>query len=398
MNRRTFLSSAVPATVLAPSFGKAAKTTPHIGPIHLPDDALLTKLPTLMDVAWLPGIGIGAVRPGKPVWMHYAGVGTTETNKAIDATSLFPGASCGKPLFACAVLKMAQEGTINLDRPLNHYLQDDALEGQWGDKVTARHVLSHSSGLPNWRGERTDKLTPMFEPGTGFRYSGEGFFHLQRVVEHITGVSFEAMMQEKIFKPLGMNSSTYLWLADADARYVMGHNGQNEFANREMPKQVFDLIHGSDKPMAYWTYERIVEGWRAKTGKPLPPMPSDFSPNVAFSLLATVPDYMCFLAALVDPESEALGLSAAMRTMMQTPVSKVNNALAWGLGMGIEETQGQSYLWQWGDNGGWKNFILVHTPTQTALAVFSNGSNGQRVNERTIHAATGIDHPVFLWV
>jgi hypothetical protein len=58
---------------------------------------------------------------------------------------------------------------------------------------------------------------------------------------------------------------------------------------------------------------------------------------------------------------------------------------------------GQSYLWQWGDNGGWKNFLLSHTPTRTAAVIFTNGNNGQRVNERALRAATGIDHPVFLW-
>ena len=83
---------------------------------------------------------------------------------------------------------------------------------------------------------------------------------------------------------------------------------------------------------------------------------------------------------------------------MQTPVSHLNSALSWGLGIGIEQVDGQSYLWQWGDNGGWKNFILAHPPTRTAIAVFTNGNNGQHVNERILRAATGIEQPAFLWV
>jgi hypothetical protein len=83
---------------------------------------------------------------------------------------------------------------------------------------------------------------------------------------------------------------------------------------------------------------------------------------------------------------------------MQTPVSHINSALSWGLGIGVEEADDTEYLWQWGDNGGWKNFILAHAPTQTAIAVFTNGGNGQHVNERVLRAATGIEQPAFMWV
>jgi CubicO group peptidase (beta-lactamase class C family) len=119
---------------------------------------------------------------------------------------------------------------------------------------------------------------------------------------------------------------------------------------------------------------------------------------VAFSLLTTVTDYARFLSALVDPENATLGLSPTTRTAMQTPASHLNSALSWGLGIGIEQVDGLSYLWQWGDNGAWKNFMLAHPPSRTAIAVFSNGNNGQRVIERIVRAATGIDHPAFLWV
>ena len=83
---------------------------------------------------------------------------------------------------------------------------------------------------------------------------------------------------------------------------------------------------------------------------------------------------------------------------MQTPISKVNSALFWGLGIGIEKVERQQYLWQWGDNGGWKDFFLAQRISQTAVVVFTNGSNGVHVNERVIRAATGVEHPAFLWI
>ena len=397
MNRRDFLSTAASATVLAPMLCNAANTRLPSGGIHPPSEKFITQLPYLMDVAWLPGIAIGVVQHGKPIWQHYAGFANGKTKTPITESSLFTGASCGKPIFACLVLKMAQDRAIDLDRPLNQYLQDDMLTGRWGDKVTPRHVLSHSTGLPNWRGDGSEKLTPAFDPGSRFQYSGEGFFHLQRVVEHITGKGFEALMQEQIFTPLGMTSSTYLWREDAEERYVAGHNGLNPMYNLETPKMVFDLVRSSGKPATFWTYERIAEVIETKAHKPVP-SPSNFSPNVAFSLLTTLPDYSRFLAALIDPENASLGLSPATRQAMHSPVSRVNIALSWGLGIGIEQVQGEQYLWQWGDNGGWKNFILVHLKSRTAIACFSNGSNGAKVNDRVVDAATGIQHPAFLWI
>lgn len=334
MNRRSFLHLAAASTVAAPSLSGFAATKLAVGSIRPPDDAFVATVPHLMDLAMLPGLGIGVVRPNQPLLQYYAGVANVKTKTPITANSLFPGASLGKPIFACVVLKMAQEGAIDIDRPLNQYLQDDTLTGQWGDRVTPRHVLTHSTGLPNWRSGDNQKLTPTFEPGTRFQYSGEGFFHLQRVVEHITGSGFEALMEERIFKPLGMSSTTYLWLPDGNDRVVAGHNGPNPFYNRDIAMMVFDVIQTSGKPLSFWTCEQISDALMKKTGKPTPPPPNSFVPNVAFSLLTTVRDYTRFLAALVDPQNSTLGLSAATRTAMQTPVSHVNSALSWGWALG----------------------------------------------------------------
>jgi CubicO group peptidase (beta-lactamase class C family) len=85
----------------------------------------------------LPGLGMAVVRRGQPVWQHYLGVANVTTKVPITADSLFPAAWLGKPIFACVVLKLAQDGAIDLDPPLNQYLQEDALTGHWADRVTA---------------------------------------------------------------------------------------------------------------------------------------------------------------------------------------------------------------------------------------------------------------------
>jgi CubicO group peptidase (beta-lactamase class C family) len=396
MNRRFFLGAAASTAFLTSV--RSLATPKFEAAIHPPSEDFLSSLPALMELATLPGLGMAVIAPEKPTWQHYAGVANFDTKAPITQNSLFPGCSLGKPIFSSLVLRLAQENKLDLDRPLNTYLKDDSLTGRWGDQVTIRHVLSHTTGLPNWRGEKDQKLTPAFEPGSRFGYSGEGFFHLQRVVEHVTGIGFEALMQERVFKPLQMRSSTFLWLPDANDRLVAGHRGTDPFYNRNLPMDVFEVINSSEKPPSFWTEEEIAAALMKKFNRASAPVPNEFVPNVAFSLLTTVSDYTRFLSALLDPTDMTLGLSPAARMQMRTPVSHINAALSWGLGIGIEKTESASYLWQWGDNGGWKNFILAHPPSRTAVAIFTNGSNGQHVNERIVRAITGIDHPAFLWI
>jgi len=58
----------------------------------------------------------------------------------------------------------------------------------------------------------------------------------------------------------------------------------------------------------------------------------------------------------------------------------------------------EEYLWQWGDNGSWKNFLLAHPKSASAIVVFTNGDTGMRIAERVVRAVTGRDQPSFLWV
>ena len=358
----------------------------------------MDSLPRLMELAQLPGLGMGVIHGDRLVWQHYAGVANAATKAPITADSIFPAASMGKQIFAYAVLQLADSHQLDLDRPLKSYVSEDAPTGELGDRITARHILSHSSGLPNWRWQADQKLAPAFEPGTKFRYSGEGFYYLQRCVEKITGTGCEAFMQDHLFKPLGMNSSTYLWRADAGLRLVSGHNGDEPFDNRAFPEQLFHLIEKSDVPLAQWNHDRIVEEMAKVLSPPHKPMPNETSPNVAFGLLTTVRDYSAFVSRITQSDGDAFDLKPETRSAMMKPYSHVNSAVSWGLGWGIEQESGRQYLWQWGDNGGWKNIVMVHHDTRSALVVFTNGENGMRVVERVVKAATGYDHAVFLWV
>jgi CubicO group peptidase (beta-lactamase class C family) len=394
MRRREFLQATAGAgAALTVSIPEWANSSEGVMAIRRPPRDFLGTLPHLMELAILPGLGIGLVEHGNLAWQTYVGVASRATRTPISSDSLFPAASMGKQVFTYGALLLVKDGKLDLEKPLKEYLADGAPTGKWSEKITARHVLSHSSGLPNWRDGK--ELTAAFEPGTKFRYSGEGFYFLQRCIEHITGIGCEQWMQDRVMKPLGMTSSTYLWRADADKRAVAGHRGEDPFDNTEFSRKLFAAIEASGKPLAGWHHEEVVAAMVKDKPAGTTLMPNELSPNVAFSLLTTVNDYATFLTRIVSLPPDEAGILQEI----STPVSQINSALGWALGFGIEHEGTQPrYLWQWGDNGGWKNFFLAHPESQTAIVMFTNGDKGMRVVERVMQAATGNDQAAFLWI
>ncbi|QDU71391.1 serine hydrolase [Mucisphaera calidilacus] len=135
--------------------------------------------------------------------------------------TVFDMASLTKPIATTAsVLKLVDEGKIELDRPAADYLP--ALADQ-ADKsgMTIRHLLLHHSGIPpvnsmsQYRGERDAMIRNVatcalrHEPGTGYAYSCLGFILLSEVVAEVSGVPFDRYAKENIFEPLGMTDSTF---------------------------------------------------------------------------------------------------------------------------------------------------------------------------------------------
>jgi CubicO group peptidase (beta-lactamase class C family) len=236
--RREFAAAAA-AFVLTPRLQRtAADSKPVITP---PKDAFFRELAKLMEVTAVPGIAIAIVDGGKPIWQRTAGVMDAATKAPIGPDTLFPAASLGKPVAAYVALRLAADGKLDLDRPLKSYVPDHVPADPRSDKVTTRHVLSHSTGFRNWRNSAEQPLTSDFEPGSRFQYSGEGFYYLQRAMEKIAGRGFDQLMQEQLFEPLSMRSATYAWRSDTDARLVTGHNRGNPVRgqNRDFAIRLF---------------------------------------------------------------------------------------------------------------------------------------------------------------
>ena len=150
----------------------------------------------------IPGVSLALIKDGKVIYHKTYGVKNTITGAKVDSNTLFEAASVTKPVFALAVEKLADRGVIDLDKPLYQYFPYKDIEDDERYKlITARHVLTHRTGFPNWR---EGKLTIMFTPGTKYSYSGEGFEYLKMVVEKITGKNVEQVLKEEVIEPVGL--------------------------------------------------------------------------------------------------------------------------------------------------------------------------------------------------
>lgn len=364
----------------------------------------LAGLPRLMELAYVPGLSVAVVESGRMTWAGGFGVKKAETTDAVDADTVFPAASLSKPVFAYGVLRLREEGLIDLDRPLVNYLPDAyALEDARSKLITARHVLSHSSGFQNWRFAKDDKLQIAFDPGARFQYSGEGFFYLQRVVERVTGQSVTKFMRERVLGPLGMSSSSYTWLPEYERRTVWGHRNRGQasegFAARA-GRKMEEIAARLNKPVEEWKYEDVLRAMpevdASWNGHPV-----GLLPNVAGTLNTTAPEYARFMLRVMERPAaarDAHDLKETSRREMLTPQVRINPALAWGLGWGLETTDGRDYFWHWGDNGTFHCFALGDPVRRNGLAVFTNSNFGPKLYQRIVLHATGHDHPAFLWI
>lgn len=347
-----------------------------------PEPDVLSRIPEWLDASPVPGLALALVSNGKLVYEKAFGMASAAAKLAVTEQTIFQAASLSKPVVAMAALKVRDSGKLDLAKPLVSYVPG-LFENEAARAVTAAHVLSHSSGFPNWRFEVGQQLTPAFAPGERFQYSGEGFVALGRVLEELTGKSLEGLVQELVLQPLGMTSSSFVVNPALQPRMAQGHNRRGVGNERKIAATMLDIAARWGKPMAEWRY---ADCERANVEARQPPLPNWMLPNAAASLSTTVSDYAKFASA-------AMSRTAWFET--RTPIRA---GLSWGLGWGLENAAGRKYAWHWGDNSGFKDFVILEPAAQWALVVFTNGDNGARVYERVVTRATGHEHPAFLWI
>lgn len=174
----------------------------------------------VIDSKAIPGAGVAVVRDGKVLFTKGYGVADADAGTPVTVNTGFQIASVTKQFTAAGILLLAEKDKLKLDDPVGNYVSN--LPAKW-NVVTIRQLLNQVSGLPNYtaggklvntKAYTHDEIidlvreTPMsFEPGTRWEYSNTNYFLLGMVIEKVSGKSYPDFMRDRIFKPLGMDST-----------------------------------------------------------------------------------------------------------------------------------------------------------------------------------------------
>jgi CubicO group peptidase (beta-lactamase class C family) len=322
-----------------------------------------TTVTRLMRATEVTGVGIAIFNDGKIAYLKAYGVRDKEKNLPLTEDSVMSAASWSKVAFAYMVMQLVDEKILDLDKPVYQYLPNPLPEyPKYADlagddrykRITARMLLSHTSGFPNWRWIDQDrKLNINFEPGTRYAYSGEGIDLLQLIVETVTKKPLEELMQDRIFKPFGMTRTSMVWQSQFESGYA---NGYDEYGRSLGPE-------------------------RRKTA------------DAAGSMQTTPHDFARFMQAVMHGE----GLSKQTRELMLSPQVQIlskhqfptlvsettdeNKAirLSYGLGWGLYWTPYGKAFFKEGHDEGWRNYTVCFDKSKTGLLIMANSSNGEGI-------------------
>jgi CubicO group peptidase (beta-lactamase class C family) len=317
----------------------------------------------LMKAAEVPGIGLAILNDGKIAYLKAYGVRDKESNVPLTVDSVMYAASFTKVAFAYMVMQLADQGVLNLDRPVYEYLPkplpdyadyEDLADDSRYKRITARMLLSHTAGFPNYRWLNDDhKLNINFEPGTRYAYSGEGILLLQLIVETVTKRPLEELMQEKVFQPFGMTRTSMTW--------------QKQFGD--------DYANGYDEYGRSWGPQRRVRA------------------NAAGSMQTTVRDFARFMQAVMLGQ----GLRKVVREQIFSPQIQISSKhefptlanettdenkpirLSYGLGWGLYWTPYGRAFFKEGHDDAWRNYTVAFDERRIGIVIMTNSGNGEGI-------------------
>lgn len=300
-----------------------------------------------MALGEVPGFQVAVIEKSRIVWSRGFGVKNATTKEPVDEHTVFEAASLTKPVVAYAALKLVDQGKLDLDMPLSKYLPAPYIEkDERLNQITARRVLSHTTGFPNWRPEGKP-LVIHFTPGERFSYSGEGFVYMGLVMERLTGMLLERVVARETLEPLGMKESSLVWEERFNTLAATGHNAAGQPAPKNKPLKA----------------------------------------NAAASLHTTASDYARFMIAVMNGTGLKPATAKAMITTeshvdagcsncIGQPVTRPSETISWGLGVGLQHSEAGDSFWHWGDNGNFRCLMVGYPKLKKGIAVFTNSNNG----------------------
>lgn len=199
------------------------------------------RIPALMKHYQIPGASLALVRDGEIMWISAYGYADVQGEQLLTPDTPMRVQSISKPVTAWGVMKLAEQGKIDLNAPVSQYLKSwNFPESPFpSEQITVRQLLSHTSGLPlgdiftiynpndrmpSLKEKLTMEAVPFQNPGSSFSYSNTGFNLLELMIEEVTGQSFAEYMEQEVLRPLDMENATFQWNETLNMTVPVGYN------------------------------------------------------------------------------------------------------------------------------------------------------------------------------
>jgi CubicO group peptidase (beta-lactamase class C family) len=200
-----------------------------------------SRIPALMEDYDIPGVCVALIKKGDIAWTKAYGYADLESGSKMTTDAYLRVQSISKPVTAWGVMKLVEQGKIELDAPIQQYIKNWSFPetGFSTGKITVRQLLSHCAGMP--LGDvmdiyppgaavpslqesltKTARLTQ--EPGLSFSYSNVGYNLLELLIEEVTGLAYSEYMEQEVLTPLGMHQSTFIWTPELNPPVPLGHS------------------------------------------------------------------------------------------------------------------------------------------------------------------------------
>ena len=323
----------------------------------------------------IPGAALAVLHDGR---IEEAGVGVTSVLHPLPVTpdTCFQVGSITKTMVGTAVMRLVEQGRLELDTPLRAYIPGLRLrDPEAQERASLRHILTHTGG---WLGDYFDDLGPgpdalrrMVEErmpelpqelpiGATFSYNNAGYYLAGRAIELVTGQPFEEALAELVFKPLGLERSHFFAEDVMVHRFVVGH------IQREAGPEVAT------------------------------PWPIGRAAHPAGGVVSTVGDLLKYAQAHFPGESPLL--SAESRAQMQTPqASAIGDYEHVGLTWFMRDLGGARALRHGGGTNGQITELCLVPSRGFAMAILTNASNGTQLIRpvflQAISEYLGLDDP-----
>ncbi len=348
----------------------------------------------LVDKAKVTGFSLTIYNQDAVVYQASFGYSNYDSKDSLKVDQVFYGASLSKAVFGYLVAKLAHEGIIALDKPLQDYLDvpipDMRFEKEWrgfqnisGDerykRITARMCLSHSTGFPNWRWiSRTGEFQPegklhfYFDPGTDYSYSGEGMQLLQYVIEKITGKSLEQLARAYVFDPLGMEMTSYLWQERFENNYCNGHTSDQKVIEKDIPDEAFAAGSMNTTMVDYSIFmQHIFQLARAES----PIIDLMFTPNIQI-------------------HSKKQFGPGALETTSEYDEIGLSYGLGWGL---LYKTPFGQAAFKEGHGEGFQHYSIIFPDKGIGILLMSNSDNAESIFKEVLEIGIRDIYTPWFW-